>query len=103
MHVVQILIVLINALKTKLMRKKCQNEPRKAPKIDTTLVLFYVDTRNILKVRRGNIYCFVPQGGTYPAETIRLVVREALVCEKLIPTPAPYGTIFLLQYVAAIP
>ena len=61
----------------------------KIPKIDTTLVLFYVDTRNILKVRRGNRYRFVPQGGTYPTETIRLVVREALVCEKLIPHTCP--------------
>ena len=61
------------------------------PKIDTALVLFYVDTRNILKVRRSNKYRFIPQGGTYPTETIRLVVREALVGEKLIPTPAQNG------------
>ena len=59
---------------------------QRIPKMDTTLVLFYVDMRNILDVRRGNIYRFVPQGGTYHTETIRLVVREALVCEKLIPT-----------------
>ena len=75
----------------------------KIPKTDTTLVLLYVDTRNILKVRRGNIYRLVPQGSTYPTETIRLVVREALVCEKLIPTPAPNGTIFLARHVAVIP
>ena len=75
----------------------------KIPKIDTTLILLNVDTRNILKVRRGNIYRFVPQGGTYPTETIRLVVREALVCEKHIPTPAPNGTIFLPRHVTAIP
>ena len=67
----------------------------KVPKIDTTLVLFYVDTKNILKVRRGNIYHFVPQGGTYPTETIRLV-REALICEKLIHTPAQMGQYFYL-------
>ena len=75
----------------------------KNPKIDTTLVLFYVDTRKFLKVRRGNKYRFVPEGGTFPTETIRLVVREALVCEKLIRTPAPNGTIFLPRHVAAIP
>ena len=82
---------------------KCPSEPRKIPKIDTTLVLFYVDTRNILKVRRGNIYRFIPQNGTYPTETIRLVVREAPVCEKLIPKPAPNGKIFLPRHVDAIP
>jgi hypothetical protein len=66
----------------------------KIPKIDTTLLLFYVDMRKNLKVRRGNRYHFIPQGGTFPTETISLVVREALVCEKLIPKPAPNGTIF---------
>jgi hypothetical protein len=59
--------------------------------------------RKILKVRRGNIYRFVPQGGTFPTETIRLVVREAVVCEKLIPKPAPNGTIFLPLHVDAVP
>ena len=75
----------------------------KITKIDTTLLLFYVDTRNILKVRRGNLYHFVPQGGTYPTKTIRLVVREALVSEKLIPTPAPNGTIVLPRHVTTVP
>ena len=46
---------------------------------------------------------FRPQGGTFPTETIMLVVREALVCEKLIPKPAPNGTIFLPRHVDAIP
>ena len=67
----------------------------KNPKTDTTLVLFYVDTRKNLEVRSGNTYHFIPQGGTFPTETIRLVVREALVCEKLIHTSAPNGTILL--------
>ena len=59
--------------------------PKNIPKIDTTLVLFYVGTRKNLKVRRGNTYRFIPQGGTFPTETIMIVVREALVCDKLIP------------------
>ena len=75
----------------------------KNPKFNTTLLLFYVDTRIFLKAIRGNKYCFVPQGGTYPTETIKLVVREAPVCEKLIPTPTPNGTIFLPWHVDAIP
>ena len=61
----------------------------KNPKFNTTLLLFYVDTRNFLKAIRGDRYHFVPQGGTYPTETITLVVREALVYEKLIPHTCP--------------
>ena len=57
--------------------QKCPNEPRKIPKIDTTLLLFYVDTRKNLKARRGNGYRFIPKGGTFPTETIRLVVRSS--------------------------
>src|SRR6266496_2792199 len=66
----------INALKTQLMHKKCPNEPRKILKIDTTLLLFYVDTRNFLKAIRGNGYRFVPKGGIFRTETTRLVVRS---------------------------
>ena len=56
---------------------KCPSEPRKIPKIDTTLLLFYVDTRNFLKAIRGNGYCFVPKGGTFPTE------NHHACCEKL--------------------
>ena len=56
---------------------KCPNEPQKIPKIDTTLLLLYVDTRNFLKAIRGNVYCFVPKGGTFPTETITLIVRSS--------------------------
>ena len=35
----------INALKTQLMHKSVQTNPKKIPKVDTTLLLFYVDTR----------------------------------------------------------
>ena len=38
-------------------------------------MLFYVDTRIVLKAIRGNGYRFVPKGGTFPTETITLVVR----------------------------
>ena len=47
------------------------------PKMDTTLLLFYVDTRKILKAIRVNGYRFVPKGGTFPTETIMLVVRSS--------------------------
>ena len=41
------------------------------------LLLFYVDTRKKLKAITGNGYHFVPKGGTFPTETIRLVVRSS--------------------------
>ena len=49
----------------------------KIRKIDTTLLLFYVDTRKILEAIRGNGYSFVPKGGTFPTETIMIVVRSS--------------------------
>ena len=55
---------------------KCPNEPRKIPRLNTTLLLFYVDTRNFLKAIRGNGYRPVPKGGTLPIETIMLIVRS---------------------------
>ena len=57
--------------------QKYPNEPRKITKIDTTLLLFYVDTRKFLEAIRGNGYRFVPKGGTFPTETIMLVVRSS--------------------------
>ena len=56
---------------------KCPNEPRKIPKIDTTLLLFYVDTGIFLKAIWGNGYRFIPKGGTFPTETMMLVVRSS--------------------------
>ena len=80
---------------------------KQTPKIhknshNTPVVLCWHEKKN-LKAIRGNGYRFVPKGGTYPIETTRLVVRETLVCEKLIPTPAPNETIFLPWHVAAVP
>ena len=54
----------------------CEQTP-KIPKFKTTLLLFYVDTRKILKTIRGNGYCLVPKGGTFPTKTITLVVRRS--------------------------
>ena len=59
------------------MYKKCPNEPPKIPKVNTTLLLFYVDTRNFLNEIRGNGYRFVPKGGTFPTE------NNHACCEKL--------------------
>ena len=49
----------------------------KNSKLNTTLLLFYVDTRKFWKAIRGNGYRFVPKGGTFPTETITLVVRSS--------------------------
>ena len=49
----------------------------KITKIETTLLLFNVDTRKFWKAIRGNGYRFVPKGGTFPTETITLVVRSS--------------------------
>ena len=57
--------------------EKCPNEPRKITKIETTLLLFYVDTRKKLEAIRGNGYPFVPKGGTFPTE------NHHACCEKL--------------------
>src|SRR3954466_10380229 len=64
-------------IKNSINAQKCPNEPPKIPKMDTTLLLFYVDTRKNLKAIRGNGYCFVPKGGAFPTETIMLVVRSS--------------------------
>ena len=73
---------------------KCRNEPRTIPKIDTTLLLFYVDTRNFLKAIRGNGYYFVPIGGTFPTETIMLVVRTFGLWEAYPQTCPKWDKIF---------
>ena len=49
----------------------------KITKIDTTLLLFYVDTRKKLKAIRGNGCRFVPKGGTFPTK------NHHACCEKL--------------------
>ena len=51
--------------------------PKKNPKTNTTLMLFYVVTRKKLKSRRGNGYHFVQRGETFPTVTMRLVVKSS--------------------------
>ena len=51
--------------------------PEKITKNDTTLLLFYVDKRKNLNAIRGNGYCFVHKGGTFPTE------NHHACCEKL--------------------
>ena len=62
------------------MHKMSKRTP-KITKIDTRLLLFYVDTRNFLKAISGNGYRFVPKGGAFPTETIMLVLRSSSLSE----------------------
>ena len=64
------------------MYKNVQTNPEKSPKIDTTLLLFYVDMRNFLKAMRGNGYHFVPKLWRYLPKTIMLVVRSSGLWES---------------------
>ena len=70
---------------------KCPNEPRKITKNNTTLLLFYVDTRNFLKAIRGNGYRPVPKGGMFPIKTIMLVVRSSGLWEAWCPNLPQMG------------
>ena len=63
-------------------------------KIDTTLLLFYVDTRKNLKAIRGNVYHFIPKGGTLPIETIMLVARSSGLWEAYTQTSPKWDKIF---------
>ena len=56
---------------------KMSKRTPKNSKYNTTLSLFYVDTRNFFKAIRGNEYRFVPKGGTFPTK------NHLACCEKL--------------------
>src|SRR5215216_3171201 len=66
---------------------------KRTPKIDITLLLFYVDTRIFLKAIRGNGYRFVPKGGTFPTKTIMLVVRKLWFVRSIYPKLPQMGQI----------
>ena len=59
--------------------------PKKSPKLAQHSCCSMLTLGKKLKLRRGNGYHFVQKGEMFPTETIMLVVREALVFEKLIP------------------
>ena len=59
--------------------------PEKFQKLTQHFCCFMLTLGKKLKLRRCNGYHFIQKGETFPTETIMLVLREALVCEKLIP------------------
>ena len=67
----------INVLKTQLMHKNVQKNPKKYTKIDTTLLLFYVDTRKKLKENKRQWISFCPQRWDVPYR------NHHACCEKL--------------------
>ena len=77
MHVVQICIMHINALKTQLMHKKVQTNPEKSQQFTQNSCCSMLTREKNLKAIRGNGYRFVPKGGTFPTENHRPR------CEKL--------------------
>ena len=77
MHVVQIWIMHINALKTQLMHKNVQTNPEKSQKFTQHSCCSMLTWEKKLKAIRGNGYCFVPKGGKFLTETIRLAMRSS--------------------------
>ena len=77
MHVVQILIMHINALKTHLMHKNVQTNPEKSQKFTQHSCCSMLTRDKNLKAVRGNGNRFVPKGGTFPTE------NHHACCEKL--------------------
>ena len=82
MHVVQIWIMHINALKTQLMHKNVQTNLEKSQKFTQHSYCSMLTREKNLKAIRGNGYRFVPKGGTFPTETIMLVVRSSGLWES---------------------
>ena len=76
-HVVQILMTHINALKTQLMHKNVQTNPEKSQKITQHSCCSMLTREKNLKAKGGNWYRFVPKGGTFPTE------NHHACCEKL--------------------
>ena len=101
-HVVQIWIMHINALKTQLMHKNVQTNPEKSQKFTQHSCCFMLTREKIWKQLEAMDIISSPKlGRSLPKPSCLL--WEALVCEKHIPEPAPNGTIFLTRHVDATP
>ena len=65
---------------------------KRTPKIHTTLLLFYVDTRKKIETNKMQWISFRAQRWDVPYRKPSCFLWEAPVCEKHIPKPAPNGT-----------
>ena len=90
-HVVQIWIMHINALKTHLMHRNVQTNPEKSQSLTQHSCLSML-TREIFwkQLEAMDIVSFPKLGHSLPKPSCLL--WEALVCEKHMPKPAPNGT-----------
>src|SRR3954467_11101601 len=68
----------INALKTDLMHKNVQTNPEKSQKFTQHSCCSMLTREKNFQAIRGNGYCFVPKGGTFPTE------NHLTCCEKLL-------------------
>ena len=93
-HVVQISIMHITALKTHLMRKNVERNPEKSQKITQHSCCSMLKWEKKLKARRDNGYRFVPKVGAFAAETIMLVVRRSGLWEAYTQTCPKWDKIF---------
>ena len=84
----------INALKTQLMHKNIQTNPEKSQKFTQHSRCFILTREFFLKAIRGNGYRPVTKGGTFPIETIMLVVRSSGLLEAYTQTSPKRDKIF---------
>ena len=89
MHVDQILIMHINALKTQLMHKNVQVNPKKSQKF--TLLLFYVDTRKKIESNKRQWISFRPQRWDVPYRKPSCLSWEASVVRSIYPNLPQMG------------
>ena len=98
-HVVQIWIMHINALKTQLMHKNVQTNPKNSH--NTPVVLCWHEKK--FESNKRQWISFRPQRWDVPYRKPSCLLWEAPVCEKHIPKPAPNGTKFVPRHVDAAP
>ena len=95
MHVVQIWIMHINALKTHLMHKNVQMNPEKSQKFtrNSCWSMLTWEKKN-LKAIRGNGYRFVPKGGAFPTENHHACCEKLRFVRSIYPNLPQMGQIF---------
>ena len=101
-HVVQIWIMHINALKTQLMHKNVQTNPEKSQKLTQHSSCSMLTWEKIWK-QLGVMDIISPPKLGRSLTKPSCLLWEALVCEKHIPEPAPNGTKFVPRHVDATP
>ena len=90
-HVVQIWIMHINALKTQLMHKNVQTNPKKSQKI-TQHSCCSMLTREKFESNKRQWISFSPQRWDVPYQKPSCLLWQAPICEKHRPKPAPNET-----------